>query len=135
MKNDNFDNLMMSDSIKGQILDFDDNDAVKKLEDSFLVTALEVKFDGNIEPLVGSTVGLSFDTNECVNIDLRVNTAVAYELLRKYNISTVECMAFYMSLGQEEICNVGPYKFVSLKMLDFDHQNKMCTLGIDMVKI
>ena len=134
MENDNFDNLMMSDSIKGQILDFDD-DAVKKFEDSLVVIALEIKIEDNIEPLVGTAVGLSFEKDMSINVDIRTNTQEAYALLKKYNVSIVECMAFYVYLGEDEICNRGPYRFTSLKILNFDHQNKMCTLGIDMVKV
>lgn len=134
MEDNNFDNLMMSDSIRGQIPDLED-DAVKKLEDSFLVAALEVKFGDSIEPLVGSTVGLSFESDMNISVDLRVSTPDAFDLLKKHGAFAVECTTFYVYLGQEEICHRGPYRFTSLKVLDFDHQNKMCTLGIDMVRV
>ena len=135
MENDSFDNLMMSDSIKGQVLDLDSEATAKKFEDSFLIAALEINFCDNVTPLVGSIAGVSFEKNDCVNLDIRVNLAEAFKLVKQHNTSVISCTSFYIYLGQEELHLPSHYAFVSLKILDFDRQNNMCTLGIDMIKV
>jgi hypothetical protein len=39
-----------------------------------------------------------------------------------------------MHLDDDEIVMEGPFKFSSPKIMNFDHQNKMCTLGVDLIK-
>ena len=125
---------MMSDSIRGVIPDFDE-ETVKKFEDSFVVSALEIVSGNDTNAIVGNTVGVSFDGDTGVKLDIRVTMSEAFDLLQRHNGGGVACGNLYMQLGDHEICKTGPFKVLSLKAMDFNHQEKMCILGIDLTKV
>jgi len=132
MIDDNDNRLLMSDSLKGMIPDLED-DQLKSLSDAFVIATVEMLFDQNIEIIAGSLVGVSLENFES-KIDIRVSLKDAYEIIKKFKTSRLSCRVFYLHRGDDEICFEGSYKISSAKIMDFDRQLKMCTVGFDLIK-
>ena len=125
---ENDDKLMMSDSIKGLIPDFDENQ-IKSFEDSFIIGTLELQFNEVVDLLSGTLIGFSLE-KDTIKFDIRIKTSEAFNFFK--NLENLSCRSIYMHLGNEEICLRGNYKISSPKMMDFDHKTKTCILGIDL---
>lgn len=131
---DDSNRLLMSDSIKGMVPELEDEQIVS-LSDSYVMVTFQFLVDDTEKILGGSLVGIAFDTQEEAKIDARVNLGDAYDIIKKYvQTSRLSCGVFYMHLGDNEIPFVGPFAVAHPKIHDFDHQNKMCTLGVDLIK-
>ena len=136
MIEDNANRLLMSDSIKGMVPELEE-ERIDDISTSFVVAAMEMmyEFDSSHDVIAGKVVGLSLETINEVKLDIRIELEKAYQLVKKYSSSGLSCRMLYLHLGDDEICFEGDFRIASPKMLDFDHQNKMCTLGIDLIKI
>lgn len=134
MMEDDNGRLLMSDSLVGQIPDLDE-DTVRGLEDSFVMAVLHVVTEKGAEPVVGSVVGVSFESDKLINMDIRTGLSEAFDLLRSYSSVQLRCEELLMKMGDTELSRTGPFTFTSLKILDFDHPTKMCTLGMDLVNV
>jgi hypothetical protein len=130
------DRLLMSDSIKGMIPELEE-EKIKDLNDAFLVAVFEIIYDDSeeINVLAGKVEGISFESQGDMKIDVCLETRKAYDTIKKYTTSGLSCRMLHVHHGDDELCIEGPFKFSSAKLLDFDVERKMCTLGIDLVKI
>lgn len=126
----NEDTLLMSNSIKGMIPDFDENQ-IKTFEDAFIIGTLEISIGSVIELLTGSLTGFSLE-NSSIKLDIRVKSSEVFNLFK--HLDNLVCRSIYLHLGDDEIHLEGPYKISSTKMLDFDHKTKSCILGVDLLK-
>jgi hypothetical protein len=132
---DDSNRLLMSDSIKGMVPELED-DQIEQLSDSYVMTTFQFLLEGTEKILGGSLVGISLENLEEIKLDVRVNLGDAYDIIKKYveETSRLSCGMFYMHLGDSEIPFSGPFEVSRPKIHDFDHQNKMCTLGVDLIK-
>lgn len=133
MINDNDSRLLMSDDIKGMVPELED-DKVSMFNDSFVVAALDMSDEKEQFVVAGSLSGLSIETLESIKIDIRTALQDAYKVVKKHKTSGLSSRMFFLHLGDDEIYFEGPYKVACIKLLEFDHQNKMCVLGIDLIK-
>jgi len=131
---DNTDRILMSDDIRGMVPELE-TESLKDYNDSFVVATIDLSNEGHTDILVGSVAGISFENASEIKLDVRVNIDEAFRTVKKHKTTGLSCRMFYMYLGDDELLLEGPYKISSSKMMDFDHQNKMCTLGVDLIKI
>jgi len=132
MIDDNDNRLLMSDSLRGMLPDLED-DQLKLLSDAFVIATIELLFEQNVEVVAGSLAGASFDNLE-IKLDIRAGLNDAYDVIKKFKTSGLSCRLFYLHRGDDEICFEGPYKISSTKIMDFDRQLKMCTIGFDLIR-
>lgn len=125
--------ILMSDSLKGVLPEFEE-EQLKAFSESFVVTTLEVLWNDTSELISGSLVGISFESLEEIKLDIRVSTKEAYDIIKKYTSSGLTSRVFFLHLGDDEIVFQGNYQISNPKAHSFDHQNRMCTLGVDLIK-
>ena len=131
---DEEDRLLMSDSLVGMVPDLEKQEILNQA-DAFLVSALEVETENGIEIIAGSVVGLSID-EDILKVDMRTSINKSFNLIKsmKY-FSNIHCRYLYLQQGREEIIFEGIYTIKSPRILDFDHKERMCTLGVDLIKL
>lgn len=124
----------MSDDIKGMVPELEE-DKISEYSDSFVVAALDMSSETEQFVIAGSLTGLSIESLGSLKIDIKTALKDAYSVIKKYKTSGLSTRMFYLHLDDDEIYFEGPYKVTSPKLLEFDHQNKMCVLGIDLISI
>ena len=128
---ENSDILLMSDDLREVVQDLED------VEDNFpndvVHLVLALISESSSEPVAGRLVGLSLEEKE-VKLDMRLSIAESYEITKEKQTSGLSCRMFYLYLGNDEIHFEGPYQVASVRMMDFDQQNKTCTLGLDLIR-
>ena len=136
MLDDASNRLLMSDSIKGMIPDLEE-DKVKNMNDAFLVGVFEIIYDSfdDIDVMAGKVEGISFESQGDIKIDVRLDTKKAYDTIKKYTTTGLSCRMLHLHHGDDELRIEGDYRFSSAKLFDFDIEKKMCTLGVDLVKL
>jgi len=134
MMNDGKSRLLMSDDIKGMVPELEE-DKISAFSDSFVVAALDMS-DGTEQFIVaGSLTGLSIESLGLIKIDIKTALRDAYTVIKKYKVTGLSARVFFLHLDDDEVYFEGPYSVTCPKLLEFDHQNKMCVLGIDLIKI
>lgn len=134
MINDKDNRLLMSDSLLGMIPDFEDKQ-IKLLSNTFIIAALEILIDQNVDVFTGSLVGISFEKLEEIKLDIRLELNVAYDIIKKFKSSEFLCKMLYLHYVDDEICFEGPFKIFSTKVMDFDRESRLCTVGFDLIKL
>lgn len=124
----------MSDDIKGMVPELEE-DKISEYSDSFVVAALDMSSETEQFVIAGSLTGLSIESLGSLKIDIKTALKDAYTVIKKYKTAGLSTRMFYLHLDDDEIYFEGPYKVTSPKLLEFDHQNKMCVLGIDLISI
>ena len=124
----------MSESIKGMIPDLDEESSLKDCNDSFLIASIDLSEDDQVNILVGSVSGVSFENMSEIKLDVRASIDESFKAIKKYVSTGLSCRMLYLYLGNNELFMEGPYSVSFPKMMDFDHQNKMCTLCLDLIK-
>ena len=134
MIDDKDNRLLMSDSLKGMVPTLED-EVVGRLQDSFVIVSLETSHDekGN-DVLSGVCSGVSFEATS-VKVDLRIELPRGYDFLKRILKETVICNRLYLSRGDDVMKIEGPYRIVSPRLSDFDYQDILCTMGIDLFKM
>lgn len=122
----------MSDALKGMVPELEE-DQIRTYNDAFVVTTLEVNDGETSKIIVGSLDGFSQDENSEIKLDVRVEVREAYDVIKKYTSTRLSSRMLYLHLGDDEIPFEGPYKISNPKIMSFDHQNRMCTLGVDLI--
>lgn len=125
--------IMMSDSLRGVLPEFEDQ--IQEFSEAFVVVTIEVNSDDMSDLLSGGLVGISFESSEEIKLDIRVSINKAYDVIKKHTTSGLTSRMFFLHLGDDEIVFQGNYKISRPKMDSFDHQNRTCTLGVDLIKI
>ena len=134
MIDDNSNRVLMSDSLKGLVPELEE-ESFASFNDAFVVMTLEIStFEGS-QIVIGSLDGISFESLSELKIDIRVNVKEAYDIIKLYTKTGISSRMLLLHLGDDEISLQGPYKISNPKMMSFDHQNRMCTLGLDLIKI
>lgn len=124
------DRLIMSDSLRGRIQDLEQED-LQNSDDNSFVAALEFEFD----LILGNLSGISIENNcQCLKVDICTSLNEAYQVIKEVSNSKLSCRVFYLRLGSDELCIEGPFEVSSAKMLEIDRQNKLCVLGVDLIK-
>jgi hypothetical protein len=129
MPQDDTNTIIMSESLIGMLPSLD-QDTLEDAEDSFVVAALDFDFD----LIVGSLVGISIENTSSIKIDSQVSLNEAYSVIKKFSSSGLSCRVLYLRFGSDEFCIEGPFEVISSKIMEFDRQSKMCTLGVDLIK-
>lgn len=122
--------LLMSPSLQGVVPELEDE--VAQFEDSFVIALIEVVADVN-STFVGSLVGISLE-EEVVKLDVRASISECYDFIFRYKEGESTSSAVHLRLSNKLTTVSGPFKIKSPRLLDFDHKNKMCTMGIDLLK-
>ena len=122
----------MSDALKGMVPELEE-DQIRTYNDAFVVTTLEVNDGETSKIIVGSLDGFSQDENSEIKLDVRVEVREAYDVIKMYTSTRLSSRMLYLHLGDDEIPFEGPYKISNPKIMSFDHQNRMCTLGVDLI--
>jgi hypothetical protein len=78
-------------------------------------------------------VGFSLESSGSIKVDLRVKTADAYGIMKKFTTGLLKCKTCFVTLGDDDIQLFGLFDVASPKVLDFDPQSKTCTLGVDLI--
>lgn len=126
---DTVNRLLMSDNLKGVVPEFEDE--VSKYEDAYVIASLVMGDD--LQVMSASLLGFSFE-EDVVKLDLRLNNREAFGIVKKSVSSVLLCQECFLSLANEDIRLTGPFRIASPKLLDFDRQGKICTLGIDLIR-
>jgi len=133
MIEDNTNRLLMSDSLRGQVPELEaESTAIQ--EESFIIVGLELYVSGSPRVFAGTAVGIS-NEDSVIKLDAKVNISEAYDVFTLCATENVECKNCYVTHGERVLTLSGPYKLSAPKMVDFDRQTKMCTLGIDLIKL
>ena len=127
------DRILMSDSIRGMVPELEE-EQMRTFEDAFVIASFELRREESVDILSGKVVGVSCE-ERATKIDVRLHNHEAYGLFKSAMQGALVCDNLYLWLGTDETKLSGPFKMTSPKMLDFDHQHKMCTLGVDLIKI
>jgi hypothetical protein len=124
---------LMSDSLQGLIPDYEDQ--MNAFQDAFMIAFLVLVVDGKETELTGSLTGLSLESRDIVKMDVRVKLETAYDVTKRFYVSDVTCHSVHFLLGNDVLPIEGNFKLSSPKIVDIDHQNKMCTLGVDLFRV
>ena len=119
--------VLMSDVLQGMIPALDHQ--IPYQDDSYIVIALDMTYN----VITGNLVGISFEEG-IIKIDALATTNDVYECVKNHSEKPLTCRGFQLSLGTNDLLYAGPYHVVSVKLVDIDYKNKMCTLGVDLVK-
>jgi hypothetical protein len=130
MIQDDTDRLIMSDSLVGMLPSLD-QETISAAEESFVVAALDFDFD----LIVGSLSGISIENTASAKIDIQVSLNEAYSVVKNFSTSGLSCRVLYLRFGNDEFCMEGPFQVISSKIMELDRQNKMCVLGVDLIKV
>lgn len=132
---DEEDRLLMSDSLVGMIPELEEG-KIKDIDDALLVVAFELIYENldEVDVLAGRTEGISFESTSEIKVDMRVQLNKAYDTIKKFKTTGLSCRMLHLYLGDDELNIEGPFKVANTKLFNFDIENKMCTLGFDLVK-
>lgn len=123
----------MSEALKGMVPELEE-EQTQAFNDAFVVTSLELSTSEESFLLVGSLDGISYDDSSEIKLDVRVEVKEAYETFKKYTTTGLSSRMLYLHLADNEICLMGPFKVHNFKIMSFDHQNRMCTVGVDLIR-
>lgn len=128
--------LLMSDSIRGMIPDLEE-EKISDLNDSFVIAVIEVIYtDSNeVDVFAGKVEGISFESQGDIKLDVGLELKKAYDVIKKHKTTGLSCRMLHVCHGDDEFCIEGRYKISSAKLFDFDIDKKICTLGIDLIKL
>lgn len=125
--------ILISDSLRDVVPDLDE-EQVAAASALMLIAGLELASDDSAEVIVGKVMGLSFDIDDSVKIDIHTDLRKAYDFIKSYKTSGLSCRMLHLYIGNDEMHIEGPFKISSPKIFDFDQQMSMCTLAIDLIK-
>jgi len=134
MIDDTVNRILMSDSLRGTVPDLEDDSSQtsEQLLNSFIIVVLEMN---DAEILTGSLDGISLE-EKVIKLDVKLKIDSVYDLINDMSLGVVPtCNAIQLHLGEKANRIIGPFKFTSPKMFAIDHPNKLCVLGIDLIKI
>ena len=121
----------MSDSLRGMVPELED-ERLDEIEDSFVIVALALDTE-DIPVIAGSLVGISHEMTS-IKLDMRLPIQSSYTFFKSCMTSEAVCKICHLSYMNENIDLKGPFLISSPRIVDFDRQNKMCTLGVDLIK-
>ena len=126
----------MSDSIKGQIPDLEE-EQLQIYADSFIVTSIDLQSreTGEVVAVSGSVTGISLESRGDVKIDIKTSLTAAYTVLKLCSKYSVVCHGLRTVLDKELLSLETSYSVISAKIIEIEHEHKMCVLGLDLVKI
>lgn len=125
--------LMMSDSLKGNVPELEEQ--IRLVEDSIIIVGIEYYVGDEKEVLAGSVTGLSFE-EKIIKIDFKRSTSDAYKFLKLNLIQgEVTCKNLYFQNNEDDFVISGPFRITSPRLTDLDHKEKTCTIGLDFVRI
>lgn len=131
---ENSDNrLLMSDSLRGMVPALEEEQIVK-IHDSFLVVALSGNFESQHFYISGLCVGMSIESLDDVKFDIRLELDKAYDTLKRYLRSQITCDRLFITRGDDVTELAYDYVVKNVRLTDFDREEKMCTLGVDLIK-
>ena len=133
MEESKTDKLLMSDSLKGMVPVLED-DQLSSYEEAFIIVSLDISDDSERFYYSGNCAGLSLESSDVIKIDMRVPIKEAYEFVVRHSRSSLKCLTCFLKWSNDITQIVGPFKVFSAKIIEFDRQDKMCTLGVDLVK-
>jgi hypothetical protein len=123
--------ILMSDELKGQVPELEDD--LQTYEDAYVIGALELRKNDEPFAVVGSLVGISIE--DVIKIDLHVSIKDAHRVVSdKLLQKGLSCDAIQLIYASFEDRLAGPFQISSSKMMDFDRSLKMCTLGVDLTR-
>lgn len=134
MIDDTINRILMSDSLRGIVPDLEDDSSQisEHLFNSFIIVILEMN---DAEFLTGSLDGISLE-EKVIKLDVKLKIDSVYDIINDMSLGAVPaCNAVQLHFGEKATRIVGPFKFASPKMFAIDHQNKLCVLAIDLIKI
>ena len=126
--------LIMSDSLVGMVPELEDVEKSPRHEFSDLYLILGLHDDDQADPLGGRSVRFSLEEENRIKVDMRLGIDEAYEFIKKFKTTRLSCRLLYLCFGDDEICFDGPFNIACPRIFDADRQNKMCTLGLDLIK-
>lgn len=129
MIQDNVDRIIMSDSLVEMLPDLD-QEASFPAGDAFVVAALDLDFD----LIIGSLSGISIESSG-IKIDIQIKLDEGYTVIKNFSIAGLSCRVLYLRFGNDEFCMEGPFEVSSPKLMNLDRENKMCVLGVDLIKV
>lgn len=125
--------ILVSDSLRDVVPDLDESQ-IEAASAFMLIAGLELMRDDCMEVIAGKVMGLSFDTDDSIKIDIHTDLRKAYDFIKSYKTSGLSCRVLHLYIGNDEMHVEGPFKISSPKIFDFDQQMSMCTLAIDLIK-
>lgn len=124
--------LLMSDSLKDVVPDLTEEE-INALSATMIVATMEIIYDGKVEIVAGKLLGLSYEPEGNMRLDIHMELKKAYDFIKKYKATRLSCRMLYLHLGNDEISNAGNFKISSPKIFDFDQQMTTCTLAVDLI--
>ena len=132
MTDDGVNRLLMSDELRG-VVPLLEEEAVSRYSNSYIVAGFNLIVDDQPHVFSGLVVGMSNEAS-VFKLDVRASISDAYDILKKTFTGVVKCESFLLYYDTEDFTLSGPFDVVNPKIMDFDRDNKMCTLGLDLVR-
>jgi hypothetical protein len=123
--------LLMSDSLRGMVPELEE-EQFQAFQDAFVIVAVLLNDGNQTLEATGNLVGLSMENRDLIKLDVRVSIEDAYRAVGRHISGELKCDAVQLLLASDGIRINGPRRVAALKMFDIDHNNKMCTLAIDL---
>jgi len=124
--------LLMSDSLKGMIPELED-EVTQTLTsmDSVVITVIEIN---GLEPLIGTLDGIQVE-KQSIKLDVKLKLEEAYEIFILITSGAdLLCNGIQLHLSEKINRIIGPYFLTSPKLFGIDMHNKLCMLGMDLIK-
>lgn len=127
--------FLVSDEIADQLNTEEVKDSLDaSVKDSFIIAV--AVFSSQAE-VAGSVLGMSFESDGKLKIDIRTSIKVAYGVVKSHADSEGKLYCTSLSFDYDGVLAVvNSHKSVaSVRIFDIDHASKMCTLGIDFATV
>jgi len=126
--------LLMSDSLKGMIPELEDEITQNLTSmDSVVITVIEIN---GLEPIIGTLDGIQIE-KQSIKLDVKLKLEEAYDmftLIASGGDCDLLCNGIQLHLSEKINRIIGPYILTSPKLFGIDISNKLCVLGMDLLK-
>lgn len=121
----------MSKELDGVIPDLEE---VQDQIASYVVLGMHcVDREGQSSVYSGTLVGVSIE-DISIKLDISSSIEVAYDFISSSSRQGFSCSSCFLFFGDRETQIDGPYKIKCTRMLEIDREQKMCVLGVDLIK-
>ncbi len=126
-------NSLVSEAIRDQLPEIEEA-ILAQIKDRYVTVKIFLDGQQNEVIVAGSLVGISVE--DSIKIDVRTKLEVAYVVTTDH-LRGMEyiCKGLVLDLGSSSTHLEGERGVISPKMYDFDHENMLCTLGLDLVRL
>ncbi len=117
--------ILMSDTLRGQVLDLDNADDVDDLAHRYVTVVAARRLAGQLNPMTGILRTVLFDIEP--EIEFRVELSDAFDLVQA-DKQTFDC--FELHHGTRIVNLVGPFTAKAARIQEIDVRDQMCVIAL-----